>query len=124
MKKPALTLVALTLVFATVFGVFAVGADVPSEIGERVRSLREKLASHGMKISRRALTDLYNYCSAAGQYMRCTPIEILDYAFSQRVMPKLLATANLDSLQALPKILPDMPRSLKLIHTTLPLPAL
>ncbi len=104
--------------------VFAVGADVPAEIGERVRTLREKLASHGMKISRRALTDLYNYCSAAGQYMRCTPAEMLDWAFSQRVMPKLLATANLDSLQALPKILPDMPRSLKLIHTTLPLPAL
>ncbi len=104
--------------------VFAVGADVGSEVGERVRMLREKLASHGMKLSRRTLTDLYNYCSAATQYMRCTPLEVLDWAFSQRAMPKLLATANLDSLQALPKILPDMPRSLKLIHTTLPLPTL
>ncbi len=110
--------------FTALKKVFAVGADVPSEVGERVRALREKLASHGMKLSRRTLTDLYNYCSAATQYMRCAPLEVLDWAFSQRAMPKLLATANLDSLQALPKILPDMPRSLKLIHTTLPLPTL
>ena len=104
--------------------VFVPEAEVSSEITERMRVLRERLSAHGMKLSRRILSDMYVYCATAAKHMRCTPAEVLDWAFAQRAMPKLLATANLDSLQALPKILPDMPRSLKLIHTTLPLPAL
>ena len=109
---------------ATLQKVFAPGADVPGEVVDRVRVLREKLAANGMHLSRRTLTDLYSYCSAALPYMRCTPIEVLDWAFAQRAMPVLLATANLDGLHMLGKLLPDMPRSLSLLNSSMPLPPL
>lgn len=109
---------------ATLKKVFAPGADVPGEVIDRVRVLREKLAANGMHLSRRTLTDLYNYCSAALPYMRCTPLEVLDWAFSERAMPNLLATANLDGLHILNKLLPDMPRSLALLTSSMPLPPL
>ena len=102
--------------------IFAPGAELPYETVERVRVLREKLAAKGMYLSRRALTDLYNYCSAVQPYMTCTPMEILDMALSQRVMPYLLATANLDTLHEIGKLLPDMPKCLKLMNAALPLP--
>jgi len=109
---------------ATLKKVFAPGADVPGEVIDRVRVLREKLAANGMYLSRRTLNDLYNYCSAALPYMRCTPLEVLDWAFAQRAMPGLLATANLDGLHILNKLLPDMPRSLSLLNSSMPLPPL
>ena len=104
--------------------IFAPGADIPGEVTDRVRVLREKLAANGMYLSRRTLTDLYNYCSAALPYMRCTPLEVLDWAFSQKAMPTLLATASLDGLHILNKLLPDMPRSLSLLTSSMPLPPL
>ena len=109
---------------ATLKKVFAPGADVPGEVIDRVRVLREKLAANGMHLSRRTLTDLYNYCSAALPYMRCTPLEVLDWAFAERAMPGLLATASLDGLHVLNKLLPDMPRSLALLTSSMPLPPL
>jgi len=109
---------------ATLKTVFAPGADIPGEVTDRVRVLREKLAANGMYLSRRTLTDLYNYCSAALPYMRCTPLEVLDWAFAQRAMPTLLATASLDGLHILNKLLPDMPRSLSLLTSSMPLPPL
>ncbi len=109
---------------ATLKKVFAPGADVPGDVIDRVRVLREKLAANGMYLSRRTLNDLYNYCSAALPYMRCTPLEVLDWAFAQRAMPGLLATANLDGLHILNKLLPDMPRSLSLLNSSMPLPPL
>jgi len=104
--------------------VFRPGAELPGELTERMRTLRSKLADAGMLLSRRALNDMYNYCSAALQYMRCTPLEVFDYAFSQRAMPALMATADMDALHALPKIIPDLPRSLRLLGETMPLPPL
>lgn len=104
--------------------IFAPGAELPVELSERMRTLRGKLNDVGLRLSRRTLTDLYQYCSAALQYMRCTPPEVFDYAFSQRAMPALMATANLDALHALPKIIPDMPRSMRLLGESLPLPPL
>ena len=109
---------------ATLRKIFAPGAEVPGEVIDRVRVLREKLAANGMHLSRRTLTDLYNYCSAALPHMRCTPLEVLDWAFSERAMPNLLATANLDGLHILNKLLPDMPRSLALLTSSMPLPPL
>ena len=109
---------------ATLKKIFAPGADVPGEVVERMRVLREKLAANGMYLSRRTLTDLYNYCSAVTPHMTCTPMEVLDWAFAQRAMPGLLATANLDGLHILNKLLPDMPRSLSLLTASLPLPPL
>lgn len=103
---------------------FAPGADVPGEVTERMRVLREKMAAAGMLLSRRVLTDIYNYCSAVQPYMTCKPLEILDWAFAQRAMPSLLASANLDGLHALHKLLPDMPRSLSLLTSSIPLPPL
>lgn len=107
---------------ATLEKVFAPGAELPGEMIERVRLLREKLAAKGLYLSRRALTDLYNYCSAVLPYMTCSFMETLDYALSARVMPTLLATANLDALHELSRMLPDMPRCLKLLTSALPMP--
>ena len=76
------------------------------------------------RTAREAGCDLYNYCSAALPYMRCTPLEVLDWAFAQRAMPALLATASLDGLHILNKLLPDMPRSLSLLTSSMPLPPL
>ncbi len=104
--------------------IFAPSADVPGEVVERMRVLREKLASCGMLLSRQILNDLYRYCSAVLPYMTCTPLEVLDYALAERAMPTLLATANLDALHTLNRLLPDMPRCLNLLTSTLPLPPL
>lgn len=109
---------------STLKKVFTPGADVPGEVIDRVRVLREKLAANGMYLSRRTLNDLYSYCSAALPYMRCTPLEVLDWAFAQRAMPGLLATSSLDGLHILNKLLPDMPRSLSLLTSSMPLPPL
>ncbi|MBQ2955771.1 MAG: hypothetical protein IJE08_04840 [Clostridia bacterium] len=109
---------------STLKKIFAPGAELPGEITERMRALREKLAANGMYLSRRTLADLYNYCSAVLPYMTCTPLEILDLALAQRAMPALLATANLDGLHILNKLLPDMPKCLQILGSSLPLPPL
>ena len=109
---------------ATLKAVFKPDGDVPAEISERMKALREKLAGVGVSISRRALDDMYAYCAAVSPLMTASPIEVLDYAFAQRAMPSILASANLDALHALPAILPDMPRSLGLLLAPLPLPAI
>ena len=104
--------------------VFDPERDVPGEIMERMKLLRGKLAAVGVRISRRALDDMYRYCAAVSPHMTCSPIEVLDYAFAQRAMPAILAGAGLDALHALPSLLPDMPRSLNLMAAPLPLPPL
>ena len=109
---------------ATLKGVFKPDGDVPGEIVERMKALREKLAGVGVYLSRRALDDMYAYCAAVSPLMTASPLEVLDYAFAQRAMPTILASANLDALHALPSILPDMPRSLSLLLAPLPLPAI
>lgn len=123
-KKGALPKPEKAVSMDTLKKVFAPSGEVPGEIIDRVRILREKLAANGMYLSRRTLNDLYAYCSAALRYMRCTPLEVLDRAFAQRAMPALLATANLDGLHILNKLLPDMPRSLSLLTSSMPLPPL
>lgn len=110
--------------WATLHAVFNTEGDVPGEIVERMKTLREKLAAVGVFISRRALDDMYAYCAAVSPLMTASPLEVLDFAFAQRAMPAILASANLDALHALPDILPDMPRSLKLLLAPLPLPAI
>ena len=109
---------------ATLKAIFKTDGDVPCEIVERMKALREKLAGVGVYLSRRALDDMYAYCAAVSPLMTASPLEVLDYAFAQRAMPTILASANLDALHALPSILPDMPRSLSLLLAPLPLPAI
>ena len=109
---------------ATLKKVFDPARDVPGEITERMKLLRGKLAGVGITISRRALDDMYGYCAAVSQLMTCSPIDVQDYAFAQRAMPAILASASLDALHALPSLLPDMPRSLNLMTAPLPLPPL
>ena len=104
--------------------VFDPARDVPSEIMERMKLLRGRLASVGVFISRRALDDMYAYCAAVSPLMTSAPVDILDYAFAQRAMPAILADASLDALHALPQLMPDMPRSLALLTAPLALPAL
>lgn len=113
-----------TVSMATLKAIFKTDGDVPGEIAERMKALREKLAGVGVYLSRRALDDMYAYCAAVSPLMTASPLEVLDYAFAQRAMPTILASANLDALHALPSILPDMPRSLSLLLAPLPLPAI
>lgn len=108
----------------TLKAIFKTDGDVPGEIVERMKALREKLAGVGVYLSRRALDDMYAYCAAVSPLMTASPLEVLDYAFAQRAMPTILASAGLDALHALPSILPDMPRSLSLLLAPLPLPAI
>ncbi len=104
--------------------VFDTERDVPGEILERMKLLRSRLAEAGVLISRRALDDMYAYCAAVSPLMTCQPLEVLDYAFAQRAMPAILASAGLEALHALPSLLPDMPRALSLMAEPLPLPPL
>ncbi len=109
---------------ATLKSIFKTDGDVPGETTERMKALREKLAGVGVYLSRRALDDMYAYCAAVTPLMTASPLDVLDYAFAQRAMPAILASASLDALHALPSILPDMPRSLSLLLAPLPLPAI
>ena len=103
---------------------FDTSHEIPSELVERLTLLRRKLGDVGVRLTRRTLNDIRDYCAAVQGLMTAGPIEILDRAFAQRAMPAILAQAELDALRALPEIMPDMPRSLQLMAQPLPLPEL
>ncbi len=102
---------------------FAPGAEVPGEVAERMESLRRKLADRGVRLSRRVLSDTHDYVSAALPHMQCEPMELLDRALAQRVMPVLLASADLTVLRDVGELFADMPRCLALLNTRIPVPA-
>ncbi len=108
----------------TLKDIFAPVNDLPAEMEMRMTALREQLDKLGTPITRRSLDATWNYCSAVLPYMQCSPLDILDYALSQRGLPTLLACMPPESLMKLPDVFKDMKRCMKIIDAPIPLPAL
>lgn len=98
--------------------------EIPGEVEARMHTLLERLKALRITLSARTLEDMRAYCAAAIPLMTAPPKKALDYAFAQRALPYILATARLDTLRRLPELLCDMPISLALLHCPLPLPPL
>jgi len=98
--------------------------ELPGEVEHRLDGIRRQLGLMGVRLSRRAMVDMRRYLSAALPAMAAGPAEALDLAFAQRALPAILASAELEALQALPEILGDLPRCMALMRQPLPLPPL
>lgn len=94
---------------------------LPDALAERMDALRKALEVLGIVLSRRTLTALWNYCAAAIPLMNESPQSVLDRALAARAVPAMLASAPLDALTALPKLLEDWPRSKALFAQPLPI---
>lgn len=109
---------------ATLKKIFAPVNDLPVEMEMRMTAIRERLDKVGSPLTRRSLDALWNYCSAVLPYMKCSPMELLDLALSQRGLPTLLSSMPIEGLMQLPDIFKGMERCLRLLDEPLPLPAL
>ena len=90
---------------------------VPTAVVERMDALRRALAAAGAPISRRALTDSWNYCALmiAAQGGDAAPMRVLDLAVAQRILPGVLASAPIEALSRLPALLEGLPESRALL---------
>ena len=103
---------------------FKTDRALPAQIEDRISTLIEATNRLGVPLSERTITDVVRYVSAVLPYMTCPPLEVLDYALSQRAVPYLLATARVEALEKLPEILCDMKKSIQLMNEPLALPPL
>ncbi|MBQ3170272.1 MAG: hypothetical protein IJB99_10985 [Clostridia bacterium] len=103
---------------------FKTDRALPAQIEDRISTLIEATNQLGVPLSERTVTDVVRYVSAVLPYMTCPPLEVLDYALSQRAVPYLLATARVEALEKLPEILCDMKKSIQLMNEPLALPPL
>jgi len=104
--------------------VFNTDRALPAQIEDRLNAFIEATNALGVPLSERTIKDITRYISAVLPYMTCPPMEVLDYALSQRAVPYLLATARVEALNKLPEILCDMKKSLQLMNEPLALPPL
>ncbi|MBR3928131.1 MAG: hypothetical protein IKJ65_03920 [Clostridia bacterium] len=104
--------------------IFKTDRPLPAQIEDRLNAFIEATNAIGVPLSERTITDISKYISAVLPYMTCSPMEVLDYALSQRAVPYLLATARVEALNELPEILCDMKKSLQLMNEPLALPPL
>ncbi|MGN0803576.1 MAG: ATP-binding protein [Candidatus Faecivicinus sp.] len=95
--------------------------ELPAHVTRRMEALRSELALLGIRLSRSTLNALWRYCAAAIPLMPVEPSAVLDLALSQRALPAILASAPLDALSALPRILSDLPRCKALLEQSLPI---
>ena len=97
-------------------------ADVPAACAEHMEALRRALARCGAPVSRRALDETWRYCGVmtAGLGEEADPMEIIDLAVAQRLLPALLASATAPALSKLPALLEDLPVSLARLDEPLP----
>ena len=86
-----------------------------------MEKLRADLALLDVKLSRKSLNALWNFCAAAAVLMPLEPSAALDLAIAQCVLPGLLAGAPLKALSALPKMMEDLPRCKALLKQPLPI---
>lgn len=103
---------------------FAPTGEIPAEISERLAALRRSLAGHGIYLSRRALSGMWEYLARVLPHVDWEPRHALDRALAQRAIPAILASAPLGALTALPKALEEYPLSRALMEEPLPLPPL
>ena len=85
-----------------------------------MEKLRADLALLGVRLSRKSLDALWNYCAAAIPAMPLEPSAVLDLALAQRALPAVLASAPLDALAALPQLLDGLPRCAALLQEAFP----
>lgn len=104
--------------------IFTPTREVPGELEQRLKTLREKLARLGVLLNRRTLDDLWVYCATAVPMMQCSPMKVLDLALAQRALPTILASASMEALHELPDLLADMPACLELMAAPIAWPAL
>ncbi|MBQ9952131.1 MAG: hypothetical protein IJO98_08340 [Clostridia bacterium] len=95
-------------------------AALPANVTKRMDKLRSDLAVLGIRLSRGTLNALWRYCAAAIPLMPIEPSAVLDMALAQRAIPAILASAPIDALAALPKLLSDLPRCKALLDQPLP----
>lgn len=94
---------------------------IPQAVLKRMEKFRADLALLNVRLSRKTLDALWNYCAAAIPVMASSPMEVLDLALAQRAIPAILASAPLKALVALPKLLEDLPGCKKLLNQPLPI---
>lgn len=94
--------------------------ELPEAQCRRMEKFRADLALLGVSLSRKTLDALWNYCAAAIPAMPLEPSAVLDLALAQRAIPAVLASAPLDALAALPKLLDDLPRCAALLKEAFP----
>ena len=92
---------------------------VAPQVTQAMSQLRAKLATYGVRISRRALDSMWAYCASVMPHLDMSPMEAFDLAFAQRALPAILTSAPVEALHALPQLLSGMPRSLKLLSQPL-----
>ena len=102
--------------------VFLTPGDVPAELKDRMKLLIRRLGEVGVRITPRALSDMYQYCAAVCPLMTEDKLTALDRAVAQRALPHILATAKPEALERLPEILCDLPISLGLLSEPIALP--
>jgi len=94
---------------------------LPPNVVKRMEKLRSDLAVLGIRLSRGTLNALWRYCAAAIPMMPLEPSAVLDMALAQRAIPAVIASAPVDALAALPKLLSDLPRCKSLLDQPLPI---
>ena len=82
----------------------------------------EGLRALGCRLDEGTLGQLWRYCGAATRLMTCGPMDVLDRALSQRVVPALLASLPVEALSGLPALFEGLPRCLWMMEQDLPLP--
>lgn len=96
-------------------------AEIPVALERRFQRIRDALSKHGVRLSRRTLDMMWNYCAAMLALRKISAGEVLDLAFAQKALPCILAEAPLECLMELEKILSGMPHSLSLLRAPLPI---
>ena len=95
---------------------------VTEEVRGRVARLRADLAAHGVRLSRRTLDAVWDFCAAAAPLLReHSPMQALDMALAHRALPALLSAAPLEALKALPEMVTDLEECRKLLQSPLPI---
>ena len=95
---------------------------VTEEARERMARLRADLAAHGVRLSRRTLDAVWNFCAVALPLLReRSPMRALDIALARRALPAVLSAAPLSALKALPEMVTDLEECRKLLESPLPI---
>lgn len=95
--------------------------NVADSVRDRVAKLRADMGEKGVTLSRRTLDALWNYIACVTPLMReHTPMEVLDLALAQRVLPIVATGAPMEALHALKKWVEEMPICLAMLKQPLP----
>lgn len=95
---------------------------LPAAAEDRVQALREALARYDAAPSPRALHAAWRYCALMLDALPdADPVHIVDLAVAQRLLPPLLASAPLEALCQLPRLLDGLPVSRALLRAPLPI---